>query len=69
MTDQHWKVLEAIATLEDATNQIYNIEGDRWQMAYDVLEALLGNLKIEVPYEDDGQPTEQEEWHSFDPDC
>ena len=19
--------------------------------------------------EDDGQPTEQEEWHSFDPDC
>ena len=69
MTDQHYKVLEAIATLEDATNQIYNIEGDRWQMAYDVLEALLGNLKIEVPYEDDGQPTEQEEWMSFDPDC
>jgi hypothetical protein len=20
-------------------------------------------------YEDDGQPTEMEEWHSFDPDC
>ena len=59
----------AVATLNDAINQIYNIEGDRWQMAYDVLEALLGNLKVEVPYEDDGQPTEQEEWHSFDPDC
>ena len=47
-----YKVLEAIATLEDATNQIYNIEGDRWQMAYDTLEAVLGNLNIEV----DSQP-------------
>ena len=42
-----YKVLEAIATLEDAVNQIYNIEGDRFQMAYDVLEAVLSNLKIE----------------------
>jgi len=46
-----YKVLEAIATLEDATNQIYNIEGDRFQMAYDMLEAILSNLKIEVPYD------------------
>ena len=38
----------AVATLNDAINQIYNIEGDRWQMAYDTLEAILGNLKIEV---------------------
>ena len=42
-----YKVLEAIATLEDAVNQIHNIEGDRFQMAYDVLEAVLSNLKIE----------------------
>ena len=39
----------AIATLNDAINQIYNIEGDRWQMAYDTLEAVLSNLKIEEP--------------------
>jgi len=39
----------AIATLNDAVNQIYNIPGDRWQMAYDVLEAVLDNLKIEEP--------------------
>ena len=38
----------ALATLNDAINQIYNIEGDRWQMAYDTLEAVLGNLEIEV---------------------
>ena len=38
----------ALATLNDAVNQIYNIEGDRWQMAYDTLEAVLGNLRIEV---------------------
>ena len=44
-----YKVLEANATLEDATNQIYKIEGDRWQMAYDMLESILSNLKVEVP--------------------
>jgi hypothetical protein len=38
----------AVALLNDAINQIYNIEGDRWQMAYDVLEGVLGNLNIEV---------------------
>jgi hypothetical protein len=71
MTDKNYQVLEAIATLEDAIAQIYNIEGDRWQMAYDTLEAVLGNLKIEVPYEDesDGQPDEAQEWESFDPEC
>jgi len=46
-----YKVLEAIATHEDATNQIYNIESDRFQMAYDMLEAILSNRKIEVPYD------------------
>ena len=38
----------ALATLNDAVNQIYNLEGDRWQMAYDTLEAIMGNLQIEV---------------------
>jgi hypothetical protein len=49
MTEQDYKVLEALATLEDAIAQIYNIPGDRWQMAYDTLEAVLSNLKIEEP--------------------
>jgi len=38
----------AVALLCDAVNHIYNIPGDRWQMAYDTLEAVLDNLKIEV---------------------
>jgi len=38
----------AVATLTDAVNQIYNIEGDRWQLAYDVLEGVLSNLRIET---------------------
>jgi hypothetical protein len=42
-----YRKLEALATLKDAVNQIYNIEGDRWQMAYDTLEAVLSNLQIE----------------------
>jgi hypothetical protein len=50
-TEADYKKLEALALLEDATNQIYNIEGDRWQMAYDMLEALLTNLNIEKPAE------------------
>lgn len=34
-----------------ATTLVYNIPGDRWQMAYEVLEALIANLKIETPKE------------------
>lgn len=43
-----WQKKNAVACLNDAVTQIYNIEGDRWQMAYDTLEAVLDNLKIEV---------------------
>jgi CMP-2-keto-3-deoxyoctulosonic acid synthetase len=45
------RINETLATLEAATTLVYNIEGDRWQMAYEVLEALLANLKIETPRE------------------
>ena len=48
LEDLDYRKKMANATLNDAINQIYNIEGDRWQMAYDTLEAVLGNLKIEV---------------------
>ena len=48
LEDLEYRKQMAVATLNDAINQIYNIEGDRWQMAYDTLEAVLGNLKIEV---------------------
>ena len=49
LEDLDYRKRMAIATLNDAVNQIYNIEGDRFQMAYDVLEAVLENLKIEEP--------------------
>jgi hypothetical protein len=49
MTEQDYKIKEGLALLEDAINIIYNIPGDRFQMAYDVLEAVLSNLKIEEP--------------------
>ena len=48
LEDLEYRKQMAVATLNDAINQIYNIEGDRWQMAYDTLEAVMGNLKIEV---------------------
>jgi hypothetical protein len=48
LEDLGYRKQMALATLNDAINQIYNIEGDRWQMAYDTLEAVLGNLNIEV---------------------
>jgi hypothetical protein len=48
LEDLEYRKKMALATLNDAINQIYNIEGDRWQMAYDTLEAILDNLKIEV---------------------
>jgi hypothetical protein len=48
LEDLGYRKQMAVATLNDAINQIYNIEGDRWQMAYDTLEAIMDNLKIEV---------------------
>jgi hypothetical protein len=48
LEDLQYRKNMAVATLNDAINQIYNIEGDRWQMAYDTLEAIMGNLEIEV---------------------
>ena len=48
LEDLEYRKQMAVATLNDAINQIYNIEGDRWQMAYDTLEAVLANLRIEV---------------------
>jgi len=48
MSEQDYAKKMALATLNDAINQIYNIEGDRWQLAYDTLEAIMGNLQIEV---------------------
>lgn len=46
--DLKYRKRMALALLNDAINHIYNIEGDRWQMAYDVLEGVLSNLEIEV---------------------
>ena len=35
----------------------------------DVADMMRANDILEEEDEDDGQPTEQEEWYSFDPDC
>lgn len=34
----------AIVTLNNAAKQIYNIEGDLWQEAYEALEAVINKL-------------------------
>lgn len=39
---------EAVRALDVATSLVYNIPGDRWQMAYDILEMLITNLKTET---------------------
>jgi len=36
---------------------------------YDVADMAETEGFVEIEEEDDGQPTEQEEWASFDPDC
>jgi len=35
----------------------------------DVADMMRSNDILDEEDEDDGQPTEQEEWESFDPDC
>ena len=39
---------------------------DESGVPYTCFHCCNGTLKC---YEDDGQPTEQEEWHDFDPEC
>jgi len=34
----------ALAALNKAANQIYNIEGDQWQEAYETIESVIDNL-------------------------
>lgn len=48
---------EALALLSDSISIIYGIQGDRWQMAYEVLESVLANLQ----YEPNIEPTTVEE--------
>lgn len=35
----------------------------------DVADMMRANDILDEDYEDDGQPTELEEWMDFDPDC
>lgn len=39
---------EALSLLSQTATAIYNIEGDKWQMAFEVLESLYCYLKAEV---------------------
>ena len=71
-TEAQYQIKEALACLEDAANQIAAIDNDQFQMAYDVLAALLSNLKAadtdELEDWFDG-PDEAQEWADYDPDC
>ena len=40
-----------------------------WMSEDDVADMMRANDILLEEDEDDGQPTEQEEWYSFDPDC
>ena len=35
----------------------------------DMVQNYILEYDDEIMYEDDGQPTEMEEWRDFDPDC
>ena len=40
-----------------------------WMSEDDVADMMRANDILLEEDEDDGQPTEQEEWYSFDPEC
>jgi orotate phosphoribosyltransferase-like protein len=55
------------AVLELSVMGLSNQEiADRLEIAVDEVELII---EQELAYEHDGQPTELEEWMSFDPDC
>jgi hypothetical protein len=38
----------ALATLNKAAEQIYNIEGDQWQEAYETIDAVINKLNPQL---------------------
>ena len=62
------KLDEVVELLDRAATIVYNIEGDRFQSAFEQLEDIIRDLTIEID-DQDGQPDEAQEWESFDADC
>jgi hypothetical protein len=53
---------------------IMEIEAPNLETAYEIVDTEYPHLCVDTIYEgyceeDDGQPTELEEWMDFDPDC
>jgi hypothetical protein len=48
MKPDEQQMKHAIALLQHATDQVYNIEGQVWQLSYEVLEAIIANLRVEL---------------------
>jgi len=66
----------------EITNKLYDLVDEGMLTWEQIAQAALGYMSesdvadmaetegfVEIEEEDDGQPTEQEEWASFDPDC
>ena len=62
------KIDEVVELLDRAATIVYNIEGDRFQSAFEQLEDIIRDLTIEID-DQDGQPDEAQEWADFDPEC
>ena len=59
-------VVDAMLYLDAVTADVGQVEADEWEEA----ESDDGHRELyeDEPY-DDGQPSEYDEWMSFDPDC
>jgi hypothetical protein len=73
--EQIERLQDCIALLEDvdAKQQAALGESDVCFDNHNRIQELIEDFEADVASlseeEDDGQPTEMEEWHSFDPDC
>lgn len=61
-------VLDPIPLINNLLGFLSEAEVEQFVRANDLLEAV-GMAEEDEEDEYDGQPTEQEEWESFDPDC
>ena len=62
------KLDEVVELLDRAATIVYNLEGDRFQTAFEQLEDIIRDLTIEID-DQDGQPDEAQELADFDPEC
>jgi hypothetical protein len=65
--EEYQELKDEIERLREALKSISKIPNS--ESAYSIIQTFVIDALNEKEKSNDGQPTEQEEWRDFDPDC